>query len=236
MGLDFKHAIRLFRRHPAFAFVIVTTLALGIGANTAIFSVANGVLLRPLSYPQPDQLIYLTARAGIPVSVPEYLEYQRFSEAFTELGAFRRGEANFIAGERARRVRTAIVDTHLLNALGVQPVQGRLFTSEDSVVTAPALPGASAVAAPVALISHELWQSAFAGRPIVGEQVQVDGRSVEVVGVLARGTDVVENGTEVWLPLGFAGPERLARNNHNLFLVGRLKHGVSAGAAEAELQ
>jgi predicted permease len=117
----------------------------------------------------------------------------------------------------------------------VQPVQGRLFGREDSISTAPPLPGGSAVAQPVVLVSYELWQSAFGGRPIVGERVEVDGRRLEVVGVMARGTDLMDNHTEIWLPLGFTEDERGARDNHNLFLIGRLKEGVAAASAQAEL-
>ena len=113
----------------------------------------------------------------------EYLEFQQFNRSFAEVGAFRTGEANLMAGERALRVRSAIVDSHLLNALGVQPAQGRLFTSEDSVVSAPALPGGAPITAPVALISDELWRSAFGAQPIVGRSVDVDGRRLLVVGV-----------------------------------------------------
>ena len=120
------------------------------------------------------------------------------------------------AGERALRVRSAIVDAPLLNALGVQPAQGRRFRRDDTIVTAAPLSGGSAIAQPVVLISYELWQSAFGGRPIVGERVEVDGRRLEVVGVMARGNDLMDSRPEIWLPLGFTDDERRGRNNHNL--------------------
>jgi predicted permease len=231
---DVRHGLRALRRTPVFAGVAILTLALGIGANTAILSIVNGVLLRPLAYPRPGQLMYLDTRQ-LPVSVAEYLEFQQFNRSFAEVGAFRFGEVNLMAGDRALRVRSAIVDAHLLNTLGVQPAEGRLFTGDDSVVSAPALPGGSALTAPVALISYELWHSAFGARPIVGHGVDVDGRRLEIVGVTARGADLMENHTEIWLPLGFTDEERLERNNHNLALIGRLKEGVTAGSAQAEL-
>jgi predicted permease len=233
---DTRHAARSLRRSPVFTAVALLTIALGIGANTAIFSIVNGVLLRPLAYPRPEQLTYLVASAQLPVSVPEYLEFQQFNRSFAEVGAFRIGEANLMAGDRALRVRSAIVDAHLLNALGVQPAAGRLFSRDDSVVSAPALPGGSAVTAPVALISYGLWQSAFGGRPIVGESVDVDGRRLEIVGVTAPLADLMDNHTEIWLPLGFSDGERLARNNHNLALIGRLREGVTVASAQVELQ
>src|SRR5262245_33006604 len=170
---DTRHATRSLRRSPVFTAVALLTLTLGIGANTAIFSIVNGVLLRPLDYPRPAQLMYMAA-GQIPVSVPEYLEFQQFNRSFADVGAFRTGEANLMAGERALRVRSAFVDSHLLNALGVQADQGRLFASEDSLAIAPALPGGSAVTVPVGLISYELWQSAFGARAIVGHSVDVD--------------------------------------------------------------
>ena len=122
-----------------------------------------------------------------------------------------------------------------MNALGVRPAQGRLFTREDSLVSAPALPGGGTITAPVALISDELWRSAYGGQPIVGRSVDVDGRRLLVVGVLARGADLMDNHTELWLPLGFTDAERQSRNNHNLTLIGRLKEDITAMSARNEL-
>jgi hypothetical protein len=151
---DMRLGLRALRRAPGFAAVAIVTLALGIGANTAIFSVVNGVLLRPLPYPEPTQLIYLTTQwpalgfSQLQASVPEYLEFQQFNRSFAQVGAFRTGEANLVAGDRALRIRSATIDAHLLKALGVQPAQGRLFTVEETSLGS---------AAPVAVISYELW-------------------------------------------------------------------------------
>jgi putative ABC transport system permease protein len=238
---DVRHGVRALRRSPILASVVILTLALGIGVNAAIVSIVNGVLLRPLAYPNPTQLMFLSTQfpaLGFPqfwASVPEYLEFRQFTRSFDEVGAFRNGEANLLAGERAFRVRSAIVDAHLLNALGVRPALGRLFRSEDSIVTAPPLPGGSAAAQPVVLISYELWQSVFGGQPIVSERVEVDGRRLEVVGVMARRTDLMDRQPEIWLPLGFTDDERRARNNHNLFLIGRLKESATPASAQTEL-
>ncbi len=157
---DARHAVRALRRSPVLASVVILTLALGIGLNAAIVAIVNGVLLRPLAYPRPTQLMFLSTQfpaLGFPqfwASVPEYLEFRQFTRSFAEVGAFRTGESNLLAGERAFRVRSAIVDANLLNALGVKPAQGRLFRSEDSNVTAAPLPGGSAVAQPVVLVSY----------------------------------------------------------------------------------
>ena len=235
LARDLRHGLRALRRTPVFASVVILTLALGIGANTAAFSLVNGVLLRPLAYPCPAQLMYLDTTRQLPVSVAEYLEFQQFNGSFAEVGAFRVGEANLLAGDGALRVRSAIVDVHLLNALGMPPAEGRLLGRDDSVVRAPALPGGSAVTRPVALVSYELWQSAFGARPIVGHGVDVDGRRLEVVGVMAPGADLMDTHPEIWLPLGFTDEERRERNNHNLNLIGRLREGVTAASAQTEL-
>src|SRR6185295_13489272 len=236
---DTRHAVRSLRRSPVFTAVALVTIALGIGANTAIFSIVNGVLLRPLAYARPAQLMYLTTGSSsqpFPVSVAEYLEFQQFNRSFADVGAFRTGEVNLMAGERALRVRSAVVDSHLLNVLRLEPAQGRLFGSDDSLVSAPPLPGgASAVTQPVALISHELWQSAYGAQSIVGHSVDVDGRRLQVVGVLGRGVDLMDTRTGIWLPLGFTDAQRLARNSHNLTLIGRLKEDVTATSARNEL-
>jgi predicted permease len=229
---DARHGLRALRRGPVFASVAILTLALGIGANTAIFSIVNGVLLRPLAYPRPVQLMYLNTQLpalGFPhfwASVAEYLEFRQFNRSFADVGAFRTDEANLVAGDRALRVRSAIVDAHLLNTLGVRPAQGRLFTAAETGVASPPR---------VAVISYELWQAAFGARPIVGHGIDVDGQRLQVIGVMARGGDLMDNHTEIWLPLGFTDSERRERNNHNLYLIGRLKDGVTGASAQQEL-
>src|SRR4029078_11807183 len=130
---DIRFAVRSLLRVPAFAAVTILTLALGIGANTAIFSIVNGVLLRPLGYPKPEQLMYLTTQfpslgfLHFWVSPPEYVEFRELNQSFAAVGAFSTGEVNLSAGDRPVRARSAAVDEHLLNALGLQPGQRRLF-------------------------------------------------------------------------------------------------------------
>ena len=229
---DARHGLRALRRAPGFAAVVIVTLALGIGANTAIFSIVNGVLLRPLPYSEPTQLMYLTTQwpalgfSQLQASVPEYLEFQQFNRSFAQVGAFRTREANLVVGDRALRIRSAIVDAHLLKALAVQPAQGRLFSADETEL------GASP---PVAVVSYQLWQSALAARPVIGRMIDVDGRRLEIVGVMARGADLMDGHPEIWLPLDFADDERRARNNHNLYLIGRLNKGVTAKSAQVEL-
>src|SRR6187401_502842 len=127
---DLRLAVRSLLRAPAFAAVTILTLALGIGANTAIFSIVNGVILRPLGYPKPEQLMYLTTQfPGLGfgqfwVSPPEYMEFRELNQSFAAVGAFTTGEVNLTANDRPLRARSAAVDEHLLNALGLQPEQG----------------------------------------------------------------------------------------------------------------
>ena len=142
------------------------------------------------------------------------------------------GAVNLTAGDRPVRARSALVDDHLLATLGVQPAQGRLFApgETDAMSSSPGIGGP-----PVAILSHELWQSAFGGQPIVGQTVQVDGRPHDIIGIMPPGFDVMDNRTEIWLPIGVHPVIRRLRENHILQVIGRLKDGVTPQAAEAEL-
>ena len=242
---DLRHAARGLMRSPGFTLVTVLTLALGIGANTAIFSIVNGVILRPLAYPQPEQLMYLTSRFPAQgfdefwVSPPEFLEFREINQSFSAVGAFTTGEVNLMAGERPRRVRSASVTDDLLTALGLQAAQGRLFSKGETDVVGPAGPPQPGVPPPqpprVAILSHELWQGAYGGQAMVGQMIEVNGVTREVIGILPPGADVMDSHAEIWLPIGLNPGNRQNRGSHFLYLVGRLKDGVSPQAARAEL-
>jgi predicted permease len=238
---DAHHGIRMLRRTPVFTAVALLTLALGIGANTAIFSIVNGVILRPLDYPKPEQLMYLTAEfpalgvTGSALSVQEYLEFRQSNQSFAMVGAYRTaggtyttGEVNLLAGNRPLRVRSISVDAHLLDTLGVQPAQGRFFSEEET-------DRAGGLALPLAILSSELWDTVFGGEPLVGHTLNVDGRPHEIVGIMPPGIDVMDNRTAVWLPLGLPAAIRQDRSFHILHVIGRLKDGVTAQAAQTEL-
>jgi putative ABC transport system permease protein len=241
---DLRHAVRSLLRSPAFSIVTILTLALGIGANTAIFSIVNGVILRPLEYPKPEQLMYLTTRFpafGFDqfwVSPPEYFEFREINASFATVGAFTTGEVNLTAGDRPLRVRSAAVDDRLLTALGVQPLMGRLFAPGETDITGPPpTPGSPPVPLPpVVILSYELWQSAFGGQNVIGQTIEVNGLPREVIGVLPRGADVMDNRTEIWTPLGLNPGNRQNRGNHFLYLIGRLKDGVTPEQAQSELR
>jgi putative ABC transport system permease protein len=250
-GRDLRYALRTLRRSPGFTAVALLMLALGIGANTAIFSILRNVILRPLAYPAPQQLMRLTAVSpahplqGFRLSTPEYLEFREMSQAFANVGAFAVGDGvsgggsggwagavNVMAGDRPVRARSALVDDHLFTTLGVQPEHGRLFApgETDAMSSRPGIGGP-----PVAILSHELWLSAFGGQPILGRTVQIDGRPHDIVGIMPAGFDVMDNRTEIWLPIGIHPAIRQLRENHILQVIGRLNEGVTTEAAEAEL-
>jgi predicted permease len=239
---DLRLAIRGLLRAPAFAAVTILTLALGIGANTAIFSIVNGVILRPLGYPKPEQLMYLTTQFpafGFDqfwVSPPEYFEFRELNQSFAAVGAYSTGEVNLTAGDRPLRVRSASVDHELLTALGVQPLAGRLFAKGETDLVPPPNPTGPIPLPPFCILSYELWQSAFGGQNnIIGQLVEINGLRREVIGIMPRGADVMDNRTEIWMPIGLNPANRQNRGSHFLYLVGRLKDGVTPDAAKTEL-
>jgi putative ABC transport system permease protein len=239
---DIRLAVRGLLRAPAFAAVTILTLALGIGANTAIFSIVNGVILRPLGYPNPEQLMYLTTQFpafGFDrfwVSPPEYFEFREINQSFASVGAYTTGEVNLTAGDRPLRVRSAAVDEHLFNALGIQPIAGRLFAKGETDIVPPPNQTIPAASPPICILSYELWQSAFGGQQnIIGQMLEVNGVRREVLAIMPPGADVMDNRTEIWMPIGLNPSNRQNRGSHFLYLVGRLKDTVTPEAARAEL-
>lgn len=239
---DVRYTIRSLRKSMGFTAVVVATLGLGIGANTAIFTIVNGVLLRPLEYAEPDQLMYLTAESpatggtGNALSAPEYAEFRQMNQSFAAVGAYSTGgsayttgEVNLTAGDRPLRVPSISVDARLLRTLRIQPQQGRLFTDDETARWTGTLPP------PIAILSHELWRTAFGGRPIVGQKVEIEGRPHEIAGIMPPGADVMDHHTQVWLPLWLHPSMAEQRGAHVLYVIGRRKEGVTAEAAQTEL-
>ncbi len=240
---DLRYTIRSLIRSPGYAAVVIATLAGGIGANIAIFTIVQGVLLRPLEYPNPEQLMYLTAESPVArddrgaLSVPEYIELRQMSRSFAAIGAYSTSgaaystsEVNLTAGDRPLRVRSIAVDAHLLEAIGIRPEHGRLFRDEETSRWTGTLPP------PIAILSHELWKTAFEGRSLVGQKVQIEGRAHEVVGIMPPGADLMDNQTQVWLPLWLHPSTAQQRGFHVLHVIARRKSGVSAEAAQTELR
>src|SRR5262249_11625255 len=143
--------------------------------------------------------------------------------------AYTTGEVNLTAGDRPLRVRSISVDAHLLKALSIQPEQGRFFSDEETARWTGTLPP------PIAILSHELWRTAFGGRPLVGQKVEIEGRPHEIVGIMPPGADVMDNHTQVWLPLWLHPNTARQRGAHVLYVIARLKDGVTAEVAQTEL-
>jgi putative ABC transport system permease protein len=229
---DLHFALRMLRKSPGFTAVALATLALGIGANSAIFSVVNGVLIQPLPYRQPNQLVYLYSQfPGLGfdefwISPPEFRELQERAHSFSAIGAWRTGRVNVAGTESSVRVTSAIVSAEFFTALGVQPLVGRAFTTEEDRPNGPA----------VAVISHGLWQRAFGADPqLVGNRVQIDGAPTTITGVMPEGFDIEDAHVDVWTPVQI-GPHPTNRGSHYLHLVARLAPGVTIDRARTELQ
>jgi putative ABC transport system permease protein len=233
LKLDILYALRTLAKSPAYAAVTILTLALGIGANTAIFSVVNGVMLKPLGYPHPERLLFITSTfpaLGFDrfwVSVPEWAEFKERNRSFQDVGAYREGSVNLGTPERPRRVNSALVTPQLLDVLGVPPARGRLFNEADS------LPGAE----DVGIISDSTWRNDFRrDETVLGRVLQIDGTPTRIVGIMPPGFDIHDERIEVILPLTIdpkTFPNR--RGSHFMYLVGRLKDGVTPGQAQADL-
>ena len=157
---DVRYAVRGLARAPGFALVAVLTLALGIGANTAIFSVVNGVLLRPLSFPRPEQLVFVVSQFAkqrldqFPVDAGEFIELRARTRAFQDVGAYTTGAVNVGADDAPQRVTSGIVSPSLFSTLGVPALRGHTFTEQEAAPGGPL----------VVVLSHELWESAFGRR------------------------------------------------------------------------
>ena len=226
---DLRYGIRLLFKHPGFTAIAVLTLALGIGANTAIFSVVNAVVLRPLPFEDPERIIRMWGKFSqgdhAATSPPDFLDYRAQNSMFEEFAAMRSSSYNLTGDAEPERIIAADVTTNFFRALGIKPVQGRAFSPEEEQ------PGL----AQVAIISEGLWRRRFGGvLPITGKTLTLDGKSYTVVGVAPNAARLLED-TEVWVPLTFDHPMMKVRRFHFLRAIGRLKPGVTLQQAQADL-
>ncbi|MGN6391587.1 MAG: ABC transporter permease [Gemmatimonadales bacterium] len=231
---DLRYALRGLRQRPGFALVAVLTLALGIGANTAIFSVVNGVLLRPLPYDHPERLAMIwghrTQEPLAELSVPEYWELGERTHSFTRVGAYADGSTTLTGVGAPERLRAGYITAGLPGVLGVVPALGRGFTGQEDRPGGPA----------AVLLSDGLWRRRFGGDPsIVGRVLTLDDTPATVVGVMPPGFQLPAHyagpGMELWAPLQLdPASDRSVRGWHFLDVVGRLRDGVTLGAAAAE--
>ncbi|MEP7341846.1 MAG: ABC transporter permease [Acidobacteriota bacterium] len=231
---DLRYSLRMLLKRPGFTLVVMLTLAIGIGTNTAIFSVVNAVLLRPLPYSQPGQLVRVYSEFPTMnlrkfwMSVPEFLDIQKESKSWESIGAWATGGVNVGTASAPIRVNSTRVTRGLIDTLGVQPVLGRNFTAEEDNVG-----GARTV-----ILSHSLWQRAFGGKTdIIGQQVKINEQPSTVVGVMPQGYAFPPGSNEpveVWTPFQFDPANPGNRGGHFLYVIGRLKPGVSVDQARQE--
>src|SRR3954471_11302739 len=224
-------------KHKSFTAVAVIALALGIGANTAIFSLVNGVLLRPLPFPDAERIIFFEGTnpgaAGVTESNVSFLDFTDWSQQtdlFASTAAYWIGGVNLGAdGAEAERVPRAGVTTGFFSVLGVQPVLGRPFVPEDEK-PASVLGGRGTVA----IISHGLWKRRFGSDPeIIGKQVQMSSRTLPIVGVMPPGFEYPEQ-TQIWVPSAFNLAEE-PRDNRSWSAIARLKPGVDFKEAQTRV-
>ncbi len=234
-----RHAARRLARTPAFTVAATLTLALGIGGASAVFTVVNGVLLRPLPYPHADRLVDLshTLQVGGGMHVDQsdatYLMYQRDNRVFTGVGIYRTTSVNMSAANAAatstdatQRISAAIATPGTFRVLGVASAKGRAFSDADATPGAP----------PVAVISQQLWANAFASDPaIVGRRISIDGMDREIVGVAPASFHFPAEQTQLWLPL-VLDPAHTNSAAFDYRGIARLKDGVTIAAANADLQ
>jgi predicted permease len=232
---DLKYALRMLKKNPAFTAVAILTLAVGIGANSAIFSVVNSVLLRPLPYRQSDQLVRVYSEFPTMqfhkfwLSAPELLDIQREAKSWEAIGAWAPGGQNVGTESEPLRVTSAGITRSLIDVLGVQPERGRNFTEEEDRNGGPR----------VAIISHGLWQKGFGGASdIIGKQIQVNSTATTVVGVMPANFAFPPGSNdqvEILLPFQFDPANPGNRAGHFLSVIGRLKPGVTTEQAQSEI-
>src|SRR6516225_5646034 len=242
---DIRFALRQLLKQPAFTAIAVLTIAFAIGATTAVLSLVNGLLVRPLSYREPQQLILLLQHFKaqnldrIPVSPPEFKDYEARAHSFEKLGAFGYTNFNLAAEDRPERITGATVTAGVLPLLGVSPIKGRFFQPEECTLGRD----------DVVIISARLWQRRFNSDPqIIGTKLLLDGKNFTVVGVMPASFDFplqlfnLGNGShfggraEIWKPLAFTDDQMKTRYNRSFWIVGRLAPGISAPQAQAEIE
>ncbi|HEV8367583.1 MAG TPA: ABC transporter permease [Pyrinomonadaceae bacterium] len=228
---DLKYALRMLKKNPAFTVVAIVTLALGIGANSAIFSVVNSVLLRELPYQQPGQLVRVYSEFPTMqlkkfwLSPPELLDIQREAKSWEAIGAWAPGGQNVGTESEPLRVTSAGITRSMIDVLGVRPASGRNFTEEED----------RNGGAKVAIVSHGLWQRGFGGASdIIGKQILINSQSTTVIGVMPADFAFPPGSNDqvdVLLPFQFDPANPGNRGSHFLSVIGRLKPGVDYAAS-----
>ena len=233
MMSDLRYAFRQLVKAPSFTIVAILTLALGIGACTAIFSVVNTVLLRPLDYPEPGRIVIIreTQLPQFPefsVSPPNYLDWEKQTKSYEYLAAYTGAGLNLTGEGEPQRLVGVKATAHYFDVYGVKPVLGRMLLPEEDA------PGKNHVV----VLSYPFWQRVFGGaRDVVGRAIQLNGEPYTVVGVAPAGFGLASK-VDAWTPMAFKPDETAndARGGHYINVVGRLRPGVTVAQAEAELE
>ncbi|HEY9436951.1 MAG TPA: ABC transporter permease [Blastocatellia bacterium] len=229
---DLRFGLRMLRKNLGFTFVAILTLALGIGANTAIFSVVNAVLLRPYPYKDQDRLVWLWETRlpeilGHNPAPANFLDWQKQNTVFERLEAINVRDFNLICGANPERVRGMVITHGFFSMLGVRPQIGRDFTLDED------RPGHSNVA----ILSHELWQRRFGGDPnILNQTIKLDDQQFTVIGVMPPSRGLRIRDTEIWTPIAFTAAQVQNRRGDVLNVIGRLKPEVTLEQARSEMR
>ncbi len=234
---DLRYGMRLIAKSPGFAAIAIITLALGIGANTAVFSVVNGVLLNPLPYPQPDRLVSVYSKTKqfdhSSISYPNFLDWARDQRSFTAIAAYRGDDYNLTGMGEPQRLSAEMVSASFFPVLGINPVVGRQFRSEDDQIGAQ----------PVALITGGFWKREFgSSRDAVGKTLDLNGVGYTIVGVLPasfhyEGRSNFQENPDIFVPIGQWSDSTFRRRDTGMGMdaVGRLKPGVTLQQAQADM-
>jgi putative ABC transport system permease protein len=230
---DLRFGLRQLRRNLGFTIVAVLALVLGIGVNTAIFRAVNGVLLRPLPYPEPDRLVQIYERSArikqLSVSHPNFLDWERVNRSFTEIAAYRGESLNFTGTGQPENIPGAVVTANFFSVLGVKPLQGRTFSPDED------RQGAN----PVAMVSEGFWKRRFGSdTAVLGSSLVLDGQTFTVVGIVPPDCHLLDP-AEIIIPIWQWGRRKLLemRGVHpGIRVVGRLKPGVSLAQARADME
>jgi putative ABC transport system permease protein len=228
---DLRYAARILRKSPAFTVAAVLTLALSIGANTAIFSVVNAVLLRPLPFQNPDRLVMVwedLSFMGFPQNTPapaNFIDWKNRNHVFEDMAAMHGDLMNLTGDGQPEEVEVKLVTANFFPLLGVRPLAGRTFLPEED----------RSGAAHVVLLSRGLWVRRYGANPqIVGKAILLSGEKYTVVGILPLGFDFPDP-VDVWVPVAFSAEQWRQRSNHFLEVVARLRRGVTVERARAEM-
>jgi predicted permease len=226
---DLQYALRMLRKSPGFTAVAILTLAVGIGANSSIFSVVYAVMLRPLPFDRPQDLVMIWGTTPNidkeSASYPDFTDWRDQAKSFENIAGFFNQDANLSDTEQAERVNGYRVTANLFRTMHVQPVLGRDFVEAEDRYGAPR----------VAILSYELWQKRFGGvRDIVGRTISINGNPTEVIGIAPKGFRVLGS-ADVWMPMSIQNAAELGRRSDFIGVVARLKAGVALETAQTEM-